>query len=91
VPAEKVAHQSAEERKAAATSASAAPIVVAAAAAAVAARMAFGLFVSALKARDDLGKQGLVLETACRLPSPDHRAGLLHRLARGPTGGCPET
>jgi len=99
VPAEKAAHHSAEQRKAASTSASpsasAAAIIAAAAAsaaaAAVAARMAFGFFVAALKACDDLGKQGLVLElveisaggiAACRLPSPDHRAGLVVELAR---------
>ena len=98
MPAEKAAHHSAEQRKAASTSASpsasAAAIIAAAAAsaaAAVAARMAFGFFVAALKACDDLGKQGLVLElvdisaggiAACRLPSPDHRAGLVVELAR---------
>ena len=96
MPAEKAAHHSAEQWKTTASSPSAtsdgAPIIAAAAASAgvMAARVAFGLFGSALKVCDNLGQQGLVLQlveiaaggiTARRLPAPDHRTGLVIEFA----------
>src|SRR5262249_39134878 len=94
VPAEKAAHHSAEQRKATptATSASAAPIIAAVAAPSPfgACRMGLSDFVPRVDLWGDFRYEGLVLKlveipaggiAACRLRSPDGRAGLVIELA----------